>query len=107
MPLRIKCPDCGGSGETLVSYNCGPDWRKHYSEMSRCRRCKGAGTISRKELRWIRLGKKLRALRLNNRWTLRDVAIVFRVDVCEYSAAENGYVDPRPLLTGVKRMLRK
>lgn len=46
---EVKCPACDGSGNSVVLYNTGLDYRKHFSRMETCRICLGVGKVTQAE----------------------------------------------------------
>jgi len=60
--------------------------------------CDGMGEVPDKMLEWMKIGKAMRHKRIDNKLTLRDTALLLRVNVQVLSEMELGKRQPNLLL---------
>ncbi|PMT73900.1 hypothetical protein C1S86_24410 [Vibrio parahaemolyticus] len=87
----IICPDCNGRRSSFVFVNTGLDSSNHYSEIRKCRRCKGAGYVPKNVIDAIEKGKALRKKRIAQGLTLKQAAEAEGVMVAVISQRELGF----------------
>jgi DNA-binding XRE family transcriptional regulator len=97
----MKCPDCDNTGK-VHGIACGGKGGCRVMALD-CFRCGGSGQVPEQMKEWIKIGKKMRAQRMEPWMSQRDKAKQLGVSPSDYSRAEQGYINPDIVLTVVKK----
>lgn len=92
------CPRCQGAAE-VAGIACGPGGSM--VGVLPCSMCEGAGVITEEHAQWIETGERLKAWRQSLDLSLREAARSFDTPAVDWSNAEHGKTDPRPLIAKV------
>lgn len=90
------CPVCKGAKNVIASHVSYADGTHGYNVEHCCDQCKGDGIVPDEMTDWIRVGRTMRAARIEANRNLREEAKQRGIDVVTLSRMEQGKIRPDP-----------